>query len=250
MTERLSAVSEDDEQEFVEFVFGNALHVLFHEAGHLLITAFEIPVLGREEDAVDNLATLLLLDLETEEADWALMDTADGFFLADDAAAEAGEDFAFFGQHGLDQQRAFQIVCLMVGKDSETFGEIADAAGLPADRQANCADDYRQASQSWQRQLSPHSRAEGAGAAPTSIIYGRPPEELALTAEIVRAGELLELVGSAVRQAFVLPWSYRLRAAQCGEPNAFWDPEVREITFGYELADFYGRLILDDIERR
>jgi hypothetical protein len=40
-----------------EFILGNVVFVLFHEFGHALVSELELPVLGREEDAVDRFAT-------------------------------------------------------------------------------------------------------------------------------------------------------------------------------------------------
>jgi len=40
---------------------GQALFATAHEFGHLVFDVFEIPVLGREEDAADNFATFLML---------------------------------------------------------------------------------------------------------------------------------------------------------------------------------------------
>ena len=47
----------------VEFAIGNVLFVLLHETGHALISDLEIPVLGREEDAADQLATVMALKM-------------------------------------------------------------------------------------------------------------------------------------------------------------------------------------------
>src|SRR4051794_18088900 len=50
----------------VAFVAGNALFTLSHELGHAVIATFDLPVLGREEDAADSFATLALLHVGTE----------------------------------------------------------------------------------------------------------------------------------------------------------------------------------------
>ena len=33
---------------------------------------------------------------------------------------------AYYDEHGLDWQRAYQIVCLMVGSNPDQFGQLAD----------------------------------------------------------------------------------------------------------------------------
>ena len=52
---RLEKMSPAKKKQLVEFVIGNTLFVLTHELGHGLINEFNMPVLGREEDAADSL---------------------------------------------------------------------------------------------------------------------------------------------------------------------------------------------------
>jgi hypothetical protein len=51
---RLKGLSQQQRVERVEFVVGNTLVLLLHEIGHVLISEFQLPVLGREEDAADT----------------------------------------------------------------------------------------------------------------------------------------------------------------------------------------------------
>src|SRR6516225_11845896 len=41
------------------------------------------------------------------------------------------------------RQRAFQIVCYMVGADATRFKDLAAETKLPQDRQQSCSEDYR-----------------------------------------------------------------------------------------------------------
>src|SRR3954469_1446355 len=47
--------------QLIEFIIGNTLFTLTHELGHAVISEFQLPVIGREEDAADALPTLALL---------------------------------------------------------------------------------------------------------------------------------------------------------------------------------------------
>ena len=123
--------NDEDVEEALDFVIGNAISILFHETGHMLISAYQLPVLGREEDAVDNLATILLMDWDDEEADQALIDSADAWFFSNVASDGQQTNTAIYGEHGLDEQRAFQIVCLMVGGNRKRFGDFANEVELP-----------------------------------------------------------------------------------------------------------------------
>jgi hypothetical protein len=224
-----------------DFVVNNSVFVLFHEVGHLLIGELGIPILGKEEDAADNLAALLLIAAETVETDQVLIDSADGWFLSDAAnTAETFEDAEFYDVHSLDVQRAFQVVCLMVGADTEVFGEIADNVGLDIDRQESCITDFGQTSQSWNAVLEPFLAPEGHS---TEIyISYDPTENYVGVQELLRSEEILELTAHFVLQDFALPRPVTLRVAECGEPNAFYDPDPGEIIFCYELADHFAGL--------
>ncbi len=69
---------------------------------------------ARRRDAADNMATWTLLRKGTPEADQALADAAYGWLLSGIAYNSTIEDEDLYGNHSLDRQRAFQIVCLMV----------------------------------------------------------------------------------------------------------------------------------------
>src|SRR5690554_4191597 len=46
----------------ITFTLNNTRHTLLHEIGHLFVDQFDLPVLGKEEDAVDTFATLTMLN--------------------------------------------------------------------------------------------------------------------------------------------------------------------------------------------
>ncbi len=46
------------------------MHTLFHELAHALIHINDIPIVGKEEDAADGLASVLLIELFEDGARW------------------------------------------------------------------------------------------------------------------------------------------------------------------------------------
>ena len=58
---RLKRLSAQQRENLVEFVTGNMLFVLLHELAHAAIDDFELPVLGRDEDAADDYAVMRTL---------------------------------------------------------------------------------------------------------------------------------------------------------------------------------------------
>lgn len=236
-----------DEQydEAVEFAQNNTRFVLYHEFGHLLIAQFGLPILGKEEDAADNIASVILLGERDEEYDNILFDAADGWYLSDISNTEDFEEADFYDSHSLDIQRSYQIVCLMAGQSMETFGEFAAEYGLDEDRIDLCAADYEQLEQSWavmtESFIDP-MRGEGYTA---TIVYDEPNAETELSAALVKESGMME----ELQQRFAdnLPEETTFRATSCDEQNAYYDPEKSEIVMCYELTDLFLDLVIEDI---
>ena len=254
-------LDEQQQERVVEFVAGNALFTLGHELGHAVVSEFNLPVLGREEDAVDAFATLALLHVGTDFTHGVLVDSAHGLMLIGERDARMGVAPAFYGEHGLDRQRAYKIVCLMVGSDPATFGDLARRANLPEERQETCKDDFEQAKISWLRLLEPHLRASsqpsfwerlimprarrfGTPRSSVAINYGDAPGDLAPYRDMLKTIGLLEEVRDFAAQNFVFPQRITIEAKTCGEPNAFWYPEERRIALCYEFLAFHADLAL------
>ena len=254
-------LDERQRERVVEFVAGNALFTLSHEFGHVVIGDFNLPVLGREEDAADSFATLALLHVGTDFTHRVLVDAARGLLLVGERDRRMGVEPAFYDEHGLDQQRAYAIVCLMVGSDPPAFKDLARRANLPEERQETCQVDFDQAKASWMRLLEPHLRASSRpsfwerlftprarlSAKPASsveIAYGDAPGGLAPYRDLLRTIRPLEEVRDFATRNFDLPRRLTIEAKACGEPDAFWDPQERRIVLCYELLAVYADLAL------
>jgi len=245
-----TGVDADGVEETLDFMVGNAISILFHETGHMLISALELPVLGREEDAVDNLATLLLLEWDEEEADQALIDSADAWFFSDLEQDEQNAEPVYYGEHGLNQQRAYQTVCLMVGGKPGLFADYADEVELPKERQESCRRDFEQARTSWFDLLSDHVLEDDDTPSAVTYRYDAAPDDLSYVRDALRDANVLKDTAEFVATTFRLPYSVTFVAGSCGQPNAFWTPGTREITLCYELMDYYADLIIRDIAER
>jgi hypothetical protein len=232
-------------QRLVEFVSGNMLFVLLHELGHAAITQMGLPVLGRMEDAADSFATLMLIRLGSDFSHRVLIDAAEGWFLADRQDRETGVAVAYYSEHGLNQQRAFQIVCLMVGSDIDKFRDLAEETKLPEARQVSCGGDFSNAAFSWDLLLEPHRRAADQPKTVIDVVYG-PADGRAATAErIARSIRLLETVATLASDEWVWPAPLVLEMQACGFPNARWDLRTRTVTLCYELASEFADLYRD-----
>jgi len=222
------------------FVAGNALFTLYHEGGHMLVSELGLPVLAQEEDAVDNLATVSMLAADSDDMDAYLTQAMIGWFLI---AEETYEDLIFYDEHDLDQQRGYTILCLMVGADEDAFLNLARELDLPEERIETCGFDYDQAAESWEIVTEPHLRDSDTPGGKIKVVHEPAPEGLEGVALFLKESGLMELVAEELDTFYDLPEEVTFRAAACGEENAFWDPDQREVILCHELlggfADIY-----------
>ncbi|MEU3609529.1 DUF4344 domain-containing metallopeptidase [Streptomyces sp. NPDC035033] len=151
--ERAAAVDED--------VVGLSNGVLFHELGHALVDLYDLPVTGREEDAVDQLAVLLLASGDERHERYAV--SAVNAWGALWEASEGGDPgaAAYSDVHSTDGQRFFNWACWLYGSDPERFADAVDAEGnpdgvLPRDRAALCPAEFRRVDRAWRTLLEPY----------------------------------------------------------------------------------------------
>lgn len=231
----------------VRFVLNNTRHVMLHEIGHLFVDQLDLPVLGKEEDAVDNMATLLMLEEGDEDSIVALRDTVDGWLYSESTRPSRGYvNSDFYGSHSLDIQRSFAIACLMVGSDFDAHTRYATRISLPIDRQESCAEDYRVAAKGWRDVLDTHRRTSSFGA-PISVVYRDSRGEFDHVQDLIEQARVLENSADWITKNYVLPNPVRMSAEACGEVNAFYDPSQREVILCYEWVDFFYDLFVEDI---
>lgn len=227
-----------------EYIVGNAYHVLMHEMGHLIIDQLRLAILGQEEDAADNFATIALIDEDTAFADNALANTAHFWFVLSD---EQGSDASnYFAEHDLDIQRAYRIVCHLVGVDAEAFGYLAEAAELSEDNYETCGANFEQTADSWFSTLDAYKPDEGFQNQ-VDLVYQEPEPQFEAALLLLRDSLIVEDAIAFIDTHVELPNPITLRAASCGEANAYYDSSDVSITMCYELINLYGQ-IFDDTE--
>jgi Putative metallopeptidase len=242
---RLRHLSAAQRQARVEFVFGNMLFVTIHELGHALISEMELTVLGPEEDAADTYAILGVLKHADDFSRRVLTQAATGWFLTAQRDRKAGETPHYYERHGLNEQRAYRIVCLMVGSDPVKFKALADEMQLPEDRRRTCQWDYDTASRSWDKALVAYRRAAHQDRTQIAVRYGKGDGPLALPARIFSATRFLETVVQQVADRYLWPAPITVEMRSCDEANARWIIPTRRLELCYELAREFGELYRD-----
>lgn len=131
-------------------------HTLYHELGHFLVDVLNLPITGREEDAVDELGYILLIDLYQDGGDVALT-AADVFFIEGDTE-DGPQESDFWAEHSLDIQRFYNGVCLIYGSDPKRYADVAAESGMDRDRLELCEDEYARKRDAWFQMLDPYLR--------------------------------------------------------------------------------------------
>lgn len=127
--------------------------VFFHEVGHAFVDQYDLPITGREEDAVDELATVIVTEY-FDAAEIALA-AALMFDLSSYGVTEF-EEADFWDVHSLDRQRFYSILCWVYGSDPKEFRADVRELGLGQDRLEGCPYEYRQKVRAWERLLEPY----------------------------------------------------------------------------------------------
>lgn len=130
-------------------------HTLVHELGHVLFAQYDLPLLAREEDAADALASVLLLEYADNGAEIVL--NAAEMFGLESEETQMFDESDFWSEHSLDIQRYYASICHVYGSDPEgQLTLINTEYGLSKERAEVCELEYERISRSWLAILEPY----------------------------------------------------------------------------------------------
>ncbi|WP_251702233.1 DUF4344 domain-containing metallopeptidase [Metapseudomonas boanensis] len=231
----------------LRFVTANAEFTLFHEMGHLLIAELQLPVLGREEDAADQLGLIGLFLRNNQTKDRAfyrkLVDIAEYWRLEWQRPKPAYEEVQPWDSHALDAQRFYNIACLIYGSDPDNLDWVLETTGLPAERALYCDQEFAQARHAVEwfeaRLRRPPNRPIRHR---ISVQYDPPPAHISNGQNIlqrVRESGELEAVAKLASEMFDLPRDGQLRLSGCGSPDSWYDSRNVEVVLCYERLEHF-----------
>jgi len=141
----------ENEGELKIVVLDNIYFTFFHEMGHALIDVMFLPITGKEEDAVDQLATWIHIISEEEEV---ALSASEAFLL--EGEERNVDEIAFWDEHSLDEQRYYNIACWIYGSNTEKFSYLIDEDYLPIERAERCEEEFWQLNDGWEFLLYPY----------------------------------------------------------------------------------------------
>ncbi|HLH92542.1 MAG TPA: DUF4344 domain-containing metallopeptidase [Xanthobacteraceae bacterium] len=142
-----------------EFLWGLLGAVMLHESGHALFDVLDVPVFGREEDAADQFAILVALQLRPQLAEAAVKSYAYFWRVMRDPDSGGTKDGnpnqAFSDVHGTPSQRLYNTLCIAYGRAPAEFGKFVAAGWLPQQRAKGCAQEYAQLASAFAKTIQP-----------------------------------------------------------------------------------------------
>ena len=130
-------------------------HTLVHEVGHVLFAQYDLPLLAREEDAADALASVLLLEYAENGAEVVL--NAARMFGLESEGREGFDESDFWSEHSLDIQRYYASICHVYGSDPDGHIELINTEyGFTKERAEVCELEYERIRRSWLKVLRPY----------------------------------------------------------------------------------------------
>jgi hypothetical protein len=137
---------------------GQFFWVTLHEVGHATFDILDVPIFGHPEDAADNFATYVLLQFGEGQAHRLIAGAAWAWrtYLGDYKKNPVVplRLSAFGSDHGLPQERFYNLVCLAFGADRVGFADLANY--LPPTRTPGCAFEYRTLVRAFEKEITPH----------------------------------------------------------------------------------------------
>ena len=94
-------------EEGLKSSLGGTIFVFIHELGHSLIDILNLPIVGKEEDAVDQLATILAANIGPDGTQMAIIAATK---YLQQSNRQGSQNLAFWDEHSLDQQRYYNII--------------------------------------------------------------------------------------------------------------------------------------------
>jgi hypothetical protein len=150
-------------------IVGQFLFWTLHETGHAAFDIFQVPLLGREEDAADLFAAFIMLHFGKDQARRWIEGAA---YTSDEFMADVPWGKNYASVHGLPQQRFYNLICLAYGADPVTFADVTEnmtnmmaqkgvlprtqQGVLPKRRAENCAYEFQTFEHAFRDQIRPH----------------------------------------------------------------------------------------------
>ena len=145
-------------------VIGQFFYVVAHEMGHASFDLLNIPLFGRPEDAADQFAAYMMLQLGKNQARRLIAGAAYSYKDYVENKRVTVPQTAFADVHGAPMQRFYNLLCIGYGADREAFSDLVTKGYLPESRAPSCRVEYGEVNFAFQQLIVPQLDKEMAKA--------------------------------------------------------------------------------------
>ena len=239
------------------YVQSNLEFTLLHELAHAVIELNDIPVLGGQEKAADQVALMLLImtdDINKKDVNPDLLNkllAISGEWMLEWQKETKSNQPIYWGTHPLTIQRFYEVTCLIYGSDPDKLESLRKDKILPVERAWDCDIEFKQTrkalawlatqvtdykfNESWDLVKVKDSEEQfpgrvnvvwiKPGSQEQKRIYNTLKTSSSLTQLIARTNNLLNLKNDIT--LYMEPF--------CRTPDAWWDGSKNMITVCYDL---------------
>jgi Putative metallopeptidase len=136
-------------------VIGQYVYTVSHELGHALFDVLDIPVLGQPEDAADQFAAYMMLQLDKDQSHRLLAGAAYSYKNYIRNQQVTVPLIAFADAHSAPMQRFYNLLCMAYGADREAFADAVEKGYLPEQRARSCKMEYGEMNFAFQKLFVP-----------------------------------------------------------------------------------------------
>jgi hypothetical protein len=149
----------------MDTVIGPFLDTTLHEFAHALFDMLFIPILGREEDAADQVAAYIYLQLNDGEVRRLVLGTVYNYLVIQTDTPDSTQSAKEFLEessdtHSLPSQRAYNLLCVAYGAKPKLFSDVVSKEYLPKERAEVCKEEFEQLQQAFEDLIEPHMDLE------------------------------------------------------------------------------------------
>ena len=231
-----------------EFIAGNILLTLYHEAGHAFVSMYNLRLTENEEDAVDHFSIIALTEelnqgnlreeRETQLDNYLFSTALYWLTMSEDENFGSSEG----REHSLDSERFLQHLCMVYRSDPAVYVDLPKDFDVSDLVTSECVGEYKEKTDEWNSMLSSHWLGDRIRTDRVVIIEDKPDPRYKGYREWLHVHGILDEFESFVEGNFYLPRKITLRLMSCGQANAFWDPNNFEIILCDEQIAQYSHI--------
>ncbi len=231
-------------------VLGATMGILAHEFGHFMIGELKLPATGPEEDVADEFAAMVFVDnmrdMPEQAGPMALAMAKFWWYSAEDSGS--GDQPDWFDEHAPDRARFGRIMCMLYGASPRGFEPVMEQTGIPERTRARCIEDERKRHAAWDKLLSSHRRRGVDPVMPGELDPATPGKRVTVAYQppkdpgwaplqtFLQRSRMLETAAKLLSDLYVLPRDTQIVVRECGNPNAFYNPNDGSVTLCYDMV--------------